>query len=311
MNGMGVVTVLAGSDSAEREVSLASGRGVYAAFRQLGMQVRLLKIDDTEDLVRQLPEVEVAFSCLHGGDGEDGTVQRILENHHIPYAGSGPEASALGMDKLATKRVLASVGIPVPRALVHEGGNLQAFAAKVLREFSLPVVVKPQSQGASIGVARVDRAESLVPTFESVLSKFGTFFVEEFITGRELTVSILRLNDEDQVLPIIEIVIATDFFDFKTKYTDGLCTMILPAELDEPTRRRVEDAALGTHRALGCWGFSRVDILLSADNTPYVLETNTLPGMTQHSALPKSAAAFGIDYPHLVKKMLMSAFTRP
>lgn len=311
MNTMGIVTVLAGGDSTERDVSLVSGQCVYEAFRQLELPVKLLVVDDVDDLLQHLHELEVVFSVLHGGAGESGIVQRILEAHSLSYAGSGPEASALGMDKLLTKQVLASAGLAVRRALKYAGEDLQAFAAEVERRFSPPFVVKPRSHGASLGVVRVDTAGDLVPTFRSELSAFGAFFVEEFIRGRELTVSVLRLDGEDRALPVVEIVIATDFFDFRTKYTDGLCKTIVPAPLNETARQRVEQAALTTHRALGCWGFSRVDILLSGDDTPYVLETNTLPGMTPHSMLPKTAAEYGIEYPQLVERMLMSAFTRP
>ena len=306
-----VVTVLAGGDSPERDVSLVSGSDVYRALHEVGVPVRLLEVQDAEDLRRHLSDIEIAFSCLHGGAGEDGTIQRILENHCIPYAGSGPEASALGMDKLATKRVLTSVGVPVPQALAFIDGDLDGVAQEVIRNFSLPVVVKPQGQGASIGVKRVDTPDKLIPVFTAVLEEFGPFFVEEFIAGRELTVPILWMDGRDHVLPIVEVFITTDFFDYKTKYTDGLCSMVVPALLDSDVKARVEDAALKTHQALGCWGFSRVDILLTAEEIPYVLETNTLPGMTPHSAMPKSAAAIGIDYPHLVQQMVNSALKRP
>jgi len=306
-----VVTVLAGGDSPERDVSLTSGRDVYKALHELGVPVRLLEIQDLEDLRRHLSDIEIAFSCLHGGAGEDGTIQKILENHRIPYAGSGPEASALGMDKLATKRVLTSVGVPVPRALAFKDRDLDSVAQEVIRNFSLPVVVKPQGQGASIGVKRVDTPDKLIPVCAAVLEEFGPFFVEEFITGRELTVPVLWMDGRDHVLPIVEVFITTDFFDYETKYTDGLNSMVVPALLDNDVKARVEDATLKTHQALGCWGFSRVDILLTAEGVPYVLETNTLPGMTPHSAMPKSAAAIGIDYPHLVEKMVTSALKRP
>lgn len=311
MAKIGVVSVLAGGDSAERSVSLVSGRGVLEAFHQFGTQAELLQIEDTADLVRRLPGIEVAFSVLHGGDGEDGTIQQILEDHGVPYVGSGPEASRIGMDKLATKERLTNAGIPVPRAMIPNGSSLDGFTARVGEAFGFPVILKALTQGASIGVMRIDSPDDLVRSMEEMQTQFGSLFVEEFVRGREFTVSILRIDDDDRVLPIIEILVHTDFLDFDTKYGDGLCEMIVPALLDPDTELLLSDAALRTHQVLGCWGFSRVDVLLSDEGTPYVLETNTLPGMTPHSALPKSAQAAGIDYPHLVDIMLQSAYTRP
>ena len=310
MSPIGKVTVLCGGDSPEREVSLVSGQGVFAALREFGTQVELLQVEDTADLIRHLPRIEVAFSVLHGGDGEDGTIQQVFEDHGIPYAGSGPEASRIGMDKLATKERLTEADISVPRALIPDGSGLDAFTARVDEEFGFPVILKALTQGASIGVMRIDSADDLVHCVEETQARFGSLFVEEFVRGREFTVSILRIDDQDRVLPIIEILVHTDFLDFETKYGDGLCEMIVPAPLDSETALRMGDLALKTHHVLGCWGFSRVDVLLSNEGILYVLETNTLPGMTPHSALPKSANAAGIDYTHLVDIMLQSAFTR-
>ena len=311
MNG-GVVSVLAGGDSAERPVSLVSGQAVFDAFRQRGTQVKLLLVDDKADLIQYLPEIEVAFSVLHGGDGEDGTIQQIFEANAIPYVGSGPLASRIGMDKLATKERLKTVGVRFPRALrptLQE--EVDGFAARAIKTLGLPVILKALTQGASIGVKRIDTQQDLARSIREIGNEYGPVFVEEFISGREFTVSVLRIDDEDRVLPIIEILVYSDFLDFEAKYSDDLCEMIVPAPLDPETEKRVKETALKTHHALGCWGFSRVDILLGENGVPYVLETNTLPGMTSHSALPKSAKAAGIDYPHLVHLMLQSAYTRP
>ena len=308
----GVVSVLAGGDSAERPVSLVSGQAVFEAFQQRGTKTTLLLVDDKEDLIRHLPEIEVAFSVLHGGDGEDGTIQQIFEDNGIPYVGSGPLASRIGMDKLATKQRLERVGVRCPRALSPSAReDVYPFASRVIEAFGLPVILKALTQGASIGVKRIDTKNDLARSIRETSGRFGPVFLEEFISGREFTVSVLRIDDEDRVLPIIEILVYSDFLDFDTKYSDDLCEMVVPAPLDSETEKRIREAALKTHHALGCWGFSRVDILLGGDGVPYVLETNTLPGMTPHSALPKSAAASNIDYPHLVHLMLQSAYTRP
>lgn len=305
------VTVITGGNSSERDVSLVSGQRVYEALVKLGIQTKLLRISDLNDLTSKLNEIDVAFICLHGGDGENGTVQQVLEKHGIPYTGSGPNASALGMDKLACKRALRSVGVPVPRALTYQDEDLKSFADKVLMQFSLPVIIKSRSQGASIGVKRVDTAEVLMPTCKAIHEELGPFFAEEFISGRELTVPILRIDGKDEPLPIIEVHIKTDFFSYEAKYTEGFNRMVVPAPLGDRFTNIIQNIAAKTHQILGCWGFSRVDILLTEEGTPYVLETNTVPGMTSHSAMYKSAAVIGLDFPHLVEKMLFSAFDRP
>ncbi|HEX32356.1 MAG TPA: D-alanine--D-alanine ligase, partial [Candidatus Acetothermia bacterium] len=305
------VTVISGGDSSERIVSLSSGRQVYEAFREGGRPAVLMEIDDINDLASRLDEIEVAFIALHGGDGEDGTVQQLLQDHGIPYAGSGPSASAIGMDKLATKKVLIEAGITVPHAMNYSGEDMAQFADKVMKEFSLPVVVKAQGQGESIGVKLVKDVRDLVPTFEDLHNEFGPFFVDEFISGREFTVPVLRMDGEDTVLPIIEVKSKTDFFSFEAKYTGDNFEVIIPAPLDEPTAQHVRDVTLRTHQAIGCWGFSRVDVLLSASGDPYVIEINTLPGMSHSSVMHRSAQVAGIDLPHLVELMLQSAFDRP
>ena len=311
MKPLGKVAVLCGGSSSEREVSLVSGRGVLEGLRTLGEDAAYVETARTEDIPEKVRGFDVVFVILHGGDGEGGVVQQLLEDLGIPYAGSGPRASALGMDKLATKDVLVPFGIHVPRVVSLPNGDIGAFAEEVLEQFSLPVVVKSQSQGASIGVCPAHSEEELLTALKDIHSDYGPLFVEEYVHGRELTVSVLRIDGQDVALPIAEILINTEFLDFRTKYTDGLNEMVVPAKLDGSTTQKVQDVAVMTHNALGCWGFSRVDILLDEDGIPYVLETNTLPGMTPHSAMPKSAAAMGLDYPHLVRQMLVSAFDRP
>ena len=311
MNGAETVTVISGGDSSERIVSLGSGKQVYEAFLEGGRPAVLMEIDDIDDLASRLDEIEVAFIALHGGDGEDGTVQQLLQDHGIPYAGSGPKASSIGMDKLETKKVLANVGIPVPRAMSYSGEDMALFAEEVLKEFSLPLVVKAQGQGESIGVKLAKDVRDLVPTFEVLHKEFGRFFVDEFISGREFTVPVLRIDGEDTVLPIIEVRSKTEFFNFEAKYTGDNFEVIIPAPLDEPTAERIRDVTLRTHQAIGCWGFSRVDVLLSASGDPYVIEINTLPGMSHSSVMHRSAQVAGIDLPHLVEIMLQSAFDRP
>lgn len=186
----------------------------------------------------------------------------------------------------------------------------EALSELVLSRFGLPVVVKAVSHGASLGVRPARTRQQLHDALRDVRREYGELFVEEFINGREFSVPILRLDGEDVALPVTEIVIRTEFNDFATKYSGDLHEMTVPARLDAATTLAIQQAALGTHQALGCWGFSRVDIMLGDDGVPVVLEINTIPGMTPHSILPMSAAAMGLDYPRLVERMLCSAYDR-
>ncbi len=306
----GRVAVLCGGRSTEREVSLISGRDVHDGLCKAGIDATCLDVEHTRDIAENIRGFDVVFIMLHGGDGEGGVVQELLDQLGVPYAGSGPEASALGMDKLATKRMLEPLGIRVPRFVSASAGDSVSVAEEVLERFRLPVVVKAVGHGASLGVRPARSREELLEVLEVLREEYGELFVEEFIHGREFSVPVLRLDGEDVALPVTEIVIRTDFNDFTTKYTGELHEMTVPAELDAQITEALEQTAVVTHQALGCWGFSRVDIMLGEDGIPIVLEINTVPGMTPHSIMPMSAAAMGLDYSRLVEQMLRSAFDR-
>jgi D-alanine-D-alanine ligase len=300
----GLIGVLAGGDSPEREVSLISGRSVSAALQEAGYRAVMLDIDSLDDVVPALSGIDIAFNVLHGGAGEDGTVALLLDVLEIPYPGSRPQACSLAMDKVRTREVLSRKGISVPPGRAYNGEKVDVFCANAVREFGFPLVVKPHNLGSSVGVHIVDTEADVVACAIDILNRFGPFLIEGYVPGRELTAGILHLEGEDQALPLIEIIPKDGFFDYSAKYTDGMADFLSPAHLTETEAERTSAAALAAHHATGCSGYSRVDLRLAPDGTPYILEVNTLPGMTPMSDLPRAAAAAGIDFTQLVQTML-------
>ena len=308
VKNLGAIGVIAGGDSPEREVSLTSGHQVHAALEKLGYRAKRIDIESLDDLVPGLRGIDVAFNCLHGGRGENGVVQLLLDVLGIPYAGSGPLASALAMDKPRAKAVLVAKGLAVPRWQLYRDNDLEAFFEAACDELGLPLVIKPWDEGSSVGVHIIEDSTKLVEAATRTLSQFGSLFVEEYIPGRDLTAGILLVDVEEIPLPLVEMRPKNRFYDYEAKYTKGMTEFLVPAPLPEETTRQVQDAALIAHRCLGCYGFSRVDLRLGEDDIPYVLEVNTLPGMTPTSDLPQAAAAVGIDFPQLAEAMLQTAF---
>ena len=304
------IGVLAGGDSPEREISFISGEHVSAALNQRGYDTVLIEIDNLDDLVPSLAGVDIAFNCLHGGSGENGTVQLLLDVLDLPYPGSGPQASALCMDKPRAKEILSRQGIPIPRGTIYKGEDIEALCAATLVDYGLPLVCKPCNQGSSLGVRIVECEPDLVKAGSEILSKFGSLLIEEYIPGRELTAGILLLHGKERVLPLIEIEPKSGFFDYTAKYSEGMSEFLVPAPLDRETTHLVQEVSLAAHQALSCSGFSRVDLRLDEEGRPFVLEVNTLPGMTPMSDLPRAAAAARITFPGLVEIMLETALQR-
>jgi len=305
------IGVLAGGDSPEREVSLASGAQVDKALRTLGYDSVLLSITTADDIVPALTEIDVAFNVLHGGAGEDGTIALLLDVLEIPYPGSRPQACARAMDKDRTKDILARNGIAVPPGNVYaDKQEISEFCTDAISQYGLPLVIKPNNQGSSIGVHIVESEAELIAQAEVVVKRFGTFLVEKCIPGRELTAAILDTGNGEEPLPLVEIVSKLEFFNYSAKYTEGKTEFIVPARLDEQLAEEVKQISLAAHRTIGCSGYSRVDIRLAPNGTPHVLEVNTNPGMTPMSDLPRAAAAAGIDFPTLVQMMLQTAKQR-
>ncbi len=306
------IGVLMGGLSGEREVSLASGRHVQSALASCGYRVAPIVLDDPDDVVAQLSEVDLVFNCLHGGTGEDGTLQLLFELLERPYTGSGPLGCAWAMDKLAAKQEFSRIGLATPGYVEHRHEqDWSEWEARVSRELGYPCVVKPTREGSSLGVHIVPGPEALVEAAHAVQAAYGELFAERFMDGREITAGVLRVDGEDRALPLVEMRTETQFYDYEAKYTPGMTEFVVPAELSDNTTERCQEAALAAHQALGCFGFSRVDMRVDPNGTPQVLEVNTVPGMTATSDLPQAAEADGLSREQLVDRMLQSATERP
>ncbi|BCR03965.1 D-alanine--D-alanine ligase [Desulfuromonas versatilis] len=294
------IGVLMGGLSAEREISLRTGRAVLGALQQSGFQA--VEIDAGRNLAARLVEeaVEVAFIALHGRFGEDGTVQGLLEILGIPYTGSGVLASSVAMDKVTTKKLLLYHELPTPAFEAYRRGEDQTRLLDRCRHF--PLVVKPAREGSTIGVSIVRNPEELQRGLSEALKCDDLILVEDFIQGREVTVSILN----GQVLPIIQVVPKGGFYDYQAKYTAGQTEYLLPAPLDGVLYDRIQQMALAAYRVLGCAGAARVDFMVR-EKEFFCLEVNTIPGMTETSLLPKAAGHEGISFAELVLRMLEDA----
>jgi D-alanine-D-alanine ligase len=295
------VGVLFGGLSSEREVSLESGAGVLAALVERGFKAVAIDWEEGLWLPGELEEngVEVVWNALHGTFGEDGAVQGLLSCLHVPYTGSGILASALAMDKVASKRIFESNGVPTPRWRIVPPDAGPSF----VEDFELPLVIKPALEGSSVGVSIVRDRGQIAAALELARKQRGVTLVEAYVPGAEVCVGIL----DDEVLGTIEIRPATGFYDYDAKYKRDDTRYLVPAPLPPPTIERIEAAALGAHRALGCSGYSRVDLRIDEGGSPYLLEVNTLPGMTSHSLIPKIAAHRGISYGELCERILALA----
>lgn len=302
------IGVLMGGRSGEREVSLRSGKGVLESLRRQGYDAVGIDVDENVDVRLRENRVEIAFIALHGKGGEDGAVQGLLETLRIPYTGSGVAASALSMNKYLTKLVLEQNGIPFPTTIYLEPPmTFEAVREKILSRMELPVILKPLAEGSSIGIAVAHDETELRDLTGKLLADYPRIIAEPFISGREITVGVIGAGDSPRALPILELVPKNEFYDYQAKYTKGMTELICPARLDEKTTREAQKIAVKTHLALGCNGVSRVDFIVDRRNNPYVLELNTIPGMTEISDLPEEIRAEGGSYDSLALEILASA----
>ena len=303
---MSRVAVLKGGRSLERQVSLKSGARVEDALEQLGHEV--IAIDVGHDLVTLLRQAapDAAFVCLHGRDGEDGTVQELLEIVGVPYTGSGVSACMRCADKVVAKHALRDAGLPTPDFFAFsETAFKQLGAADTLpaieERLGFPLVVKPADQGSALGIRFAPDAAAVPAALVAGFSYSRKILLERAVDGRELAVSILGY----EALPIVEAIpIGEDFYDFEARYEIGRTEFVCPADLGDEVTARVQALALDVHRLLGCRSLSRVDMMLAADGQPWVLEADTVPGMTETSLLPQAADAAGIDFEALVARIL-------
>jgi D-alanine-D-alanine ligase len=311
---MSRVAVLKGGRSLERQVSLKSGARVQDALERLGHEV--VPVDVGADLVQRLTtdEPDVAFVALHGRDGEDGTVQELLEVMGIPYTGSGVSACIRAADKVLAKHAMRDHGIPTPdfyafsETAFRELGAGQALPA-IEQRLQFPIVVKPASQGSALGIKFARTAADVPAALVAAFSYDRKVMLERYVRGRELAVSILEQRGAPSALPIVEAVPEEeDFYDFEARYEIGRARFECPAELDGAVAARVSEIALLVYELLGCAGFARVDLMLEPDREePYVLELNPIPGLTETSLLPQAADAAGIGFDALIGRILDAA----
>ncbi|MBO8131123.1 MAG: D-alanine--D-alanine ligase [Candidatus Marinimicrobia bacterium] len=325
------IVVLMGGSSPERDVSIESGRNVAESLKSAGHEVltldtvlpieqiyKKIEIDcditgkDEENLIKLLITDEVKsadfiFNALHGGSGENGVVQAILDALGYKYNGSGVEGCAITMDKIATKHILNNLGIPTPRSFYYNYKEYKNIPIdKIINGFSLPLVIKPANQGSTVGVSVVYNKEEFNRGIEKAFRYDTDIIIEEFIEGREMTVGIIG----DRAMPVLEIIPKHGIYDYECKYTDGMSEYIVPAKVRENVARQMQEMSLMAFKALRCYGYGRFDIRLSKDNIPYFLEFNALPGMTSHSLVPKAAEAMGMSFIELLEEIIRLGLER-
>ncbi|OUW00282.1 MAG: hypothetical protein CBD16_06780 [Betaproteobacteria bacterium TMED156] len=300
------IAVLMGGESREREISLESGKAVLKSLIKRNLDA--FPFDPSEKSIFELKskKVDIAFIALHGKNGEDGNTQAILEFLKIPYTGSGVAASALAMDKVLTKRVWNSLEIETPpfRTILAK----ENFSSLDL-SFDFPVIVKPNDEGSSLGVAKVEKKNNLENTILETFKFTNKVLVEKFITGREFTCAIIESSNgpEVRVLPIVEIIAPNGEYNFHNKYIGNETKYTCPAEIPKDIENKMIDDSFSAYKALGCQGWARVDLLWDGINNPQLIELNTVPGMTNHSLVPMAARAVGISFEELVVMILKTA----
>jgi len=307
----GKIGIFLGGTSSERDISLKSGAAVAAVLIKKGFKIEEIdlqseKPDIVEEIIRN-HKIDIAFIAMHGRFGEDGGLQAILEGLKIPYVGSASFASMLAMNKIASRNIFKEYNIPVPPSIsisknyIYEGVPKNFIIDKIFEEnLSFPLVIKPQTQGSSIGVYFVDKIQQLILALDLAFNYDENIVIEKRIIGRELTVAIL----DDRALEPIEIRPKSPFFDFHAKYKKGMTEYVIPAPISEEVRKRIQYLSLKAHKVLGCRHFSRIDLMLDNDDNPFVLEVNTIPGFTQTSLVPMAAAYENISFSQLCLNLL-------
>ena len=297
------VTVLAGGVGAEREVSIQSGENVADALRVAGLDVVMADISPDDMSALADDSIGVFFVVLHGRFGEDGQLQQILEDRALVYTGSGPTASELAFDKIASKKLFGRIGVNTPTAIEFKADSDVQQIAKQLKRLADKYVVKPITQGSSVGISIIAEPSEAVAEAQKCLVEFGDCMIEEFIAGQQITVGILC----GEPLPIIEIRTERDFYDYQAKYIDEQTEYLFDTIDDTALAEKIKAAAVECFNSLGMKDFGRVDFILGDDGVAYVLEANTIPGLTTHSLLPKAAAKAGFSMGDLCVKIIEAA----
>ncbi len=302
------IGVLMGGTSGEREVSLRSGKMVYESILRQGF--RAVALDVREDAVSSIQKAsfDIAFVMLHGRGGEDGTIQGVLEQLGLPYTGSRVLASALSMDKIMSKRIFCAEDITTPPYLLLERDwDVERARKEAEAGFEYPLVLKPVNEGSSLGVTIAHDRGQFEDAYRAGHGSFDGLFVERFVDGSCITVGVLGTGKAARALPVLHLIPRNEFYDYEAKYTAGMTEFICPAQIGDLATRQAQELAVRSHRALGLRGFSRVDMQLGRDGTVFVLEANSIPGMTELSDLPAEARAIGMSYDELVYEILTSA----
>ena len=297
------IALLYGGTSSEVNVSRSSAEAIAKALKQNGHSVREFDWDERRIItkVESLDGFDVVFLGYHGGAGEDGHVQAVLELAGIPFTGSGSVASALAMNKVLSKYLFERVNIPSAAwCIVDKNDTSIDIVQKMsVQNFNLPVVIKPISQGSTVGISIVRSPDELEPAIESAFQFGDEIIIEKYISGKEITVAILGF----EALPVVDIIAQNGFYDYQHKYTHGFSNYVCPADIGDDISQRLQKIALRAYRILGCRHYARVDFRLSENNEPFCLEVNTLPGMTDLSLVPMAAKEAGIDFPELVERI--------
>ena len=317
MNGNGKIriVVLMGGPSAEHEVSLNSGEMVMNNLDPAKYEATAVVVGKDGkwpiSFKKLREDFDIAFVAMHGEYGEDGTLQAILEKEKIPFTGSDSRASRLGMDKVESAKVLGKAGLLIPTFTVLSAGGGSSFGGKNDNGhlFDFPVVVKPTDRGSTVGVSIVDNVRDLPKAIELARKSSENVMIQKYIKGRELTCGVLEVDGKLQVLPPTEIMPRkSKFFDYESKYTPGGSLEVTPPKMFNEEIKKIQEAALAAHKAIGARGYSRADFIFGEDGKLYTLEINTLPGLTETSLLPQEAKAAGINFPKLLDSIIMSAW---
>ena len=294
------IGVLYGGWSSEREISIGSGKCVMKSLKKQGFKIK--GIDVNKKFMGKLKGIGIAFIALHGKPGEDGLVQGILDFLDIPYTGSGVMGSAIGMDKVVSKYLFATKSIPTPEFYFEKNIDID----EIIMKLDLPLIVKPRAEGSSVGIYIIKNRSELKKTITSLQRKFKGLLFEKYISGMMATCGILN----ETPLPVLEIAPKKrKFYDYKSKYTEGMTEYIVPARIPKKQYKKIQEYALAAHRVIGAHGFSRVDFVLDENHNPYALEVNTIPGLLAGSNLPLEASAIGLSYDDLIFEILKTART--
>ena len=296
-----VIGVVCGGFSRERDISLKSGQNIFQSLKELNYKVKIIDFAETQMLKN---ECDVAFIVLHGADGEDGSLQLLLDKQGVPFTGCGKESSVVGFNKFLTKKLCHLYNIPTPQYM-----RSHKELKECPQQFKFPLMLKPLNEGSSIDVFIIDNESQLYEKSAYLINKYSEFLLEEYINGREVTVGIIN-NPKPQILPILELKTQNRFYDYEAKYTKGVTEFILPAKLNQNEIELLEKFTLKIYQKINCFGMARIDFLICPKKGPLLLEVNTVPGMTNTSILPAQAKKAGISYNELVEIILKSSMKR-